>query len=197
MILPDGGWQSTANTRLAFPLVSEGLASTSGISSIESVRPTEFCGRYGLRMDGGTWVGLGTLVTAIVGLTLVAWQLHEQRRTMRAEFGNLYIERYWQIDDALLMETKGSDTHNQHRHRYLRLFEDEFDVASLGFLDARQWRAWHAVLDDTKPLERLKDDLRVCNPANDEFVRLRACIRQRDHDGKPHKIGECLGRSSG
>lgn len=173
------------------------LASASGIASFESVHPTGRCGRYGLRMDGGTWVGLGTLVTAIVGLTLVAWQLHEQRRTMRAEFGNLYIERYWLIDDALLMETKGSVRHNQHRHRYLRLFEDEFDVASLGFLDTRQWRAWHAVLDDPKSLEQLKDDLRVCNPANDKFVRLRACIGQRDQEGKPHKIGGCLGCSSG
>lgn len=58
-------------------------------------------------MDGATWIGLGTLLTAIVGLSLVGWQLHEQRRTMRAEFGNLYIQRYWDIDDALLLEAKG------------------------------------------------------------------------------------------
>ncbi len=76
-------------------------------------------------MDGATWIGLGTLVTAVVGLSLVAWQLREQRRGMRAEFGNLYIERYWQIDDHLLLEPKGSERHRQHRHRYLRLFEDE------------------------------------------------------------------------
>ena len=89
-------------------------------------------------MDGATWIGLGTLVAAVVGLSLVAWQLREQRRGMRAEFGNLYIERYWQIDDDLLLEPKGSERHRQHRHRYLRLFEDEFDGAYLDFLDPRQ-----------------------------------------------------------
>ncbi len=66
-------------------------------------------------MDGAAWIGLGTLVTAVVGLSLVAWQLREQRRGMRAEFGNVYIERYWQIDDDLLLEPKGSERHRQHR----------------------------------------------------------------------------------
>jgi len=73
---------------------------------------------------------------------------------MRAEFGNLYIERYWQIDDDLLLEPKGSERHRQHRHRYLRLFEDEFDVAYLDFLDPQQWEAWHSVLDDPRALLR-------------------------------------------
>jgi hypothetical protein len=34
----------------------------------------------------------------------MSWQLHEQRRAVRAEFGNLYIQRYWDTDDALLLE---------------------------------------------------------------------------------------------
>lgn len=96
-------------------------------------------------MDSATWIGLGTLVTAVVGLSLVAWQLRDQRRAMRAEFGNFYIQRYWAIDDAMLLEPKGTDDHRRQRHRYLRLFEDEFDVASLGFLDDEQWAVWHGV----------------------------------------------------
>ena len=52
---------------------------------------------------------------------------------MQAEFGNLYIQRYWNIDDDLLLALKGSEKHRRHGRRYLRLFEDEFDVASLGF----------------------------------------------------------------
>lgn len=144
-------------------------------------------------MDGATWIGLGTLVTAIVGLSLVGWQLREQRRAMRAEFGNLYIQRYWEIDDALLLETKGSERHKQHRHRYLRLFEDEFDVASPGFLDREQWKAWHSLLDDMSALARVKDDLHVCNPAEDQFERLRACIGQRDRDGRAHDVSKCIG----
>jgi hypothetical protein len=146
-------------------------------------------------MDGATWIGLGTLVTAIVGLSLVGWQLREQRRAMRAEFGNLYIQRYWDIDDALLLEAKGSDLHKQHRHRYLRLFEDEFDVATLGFLDRRQWSVWHSVLDDPRVLVRVQEDLHVCNPAEDQFRRLRTCIRQRDREGVAHDAANCSGTS--
>lgn len=148
---------------------------------------------YVQRMDSATWLGLGTLDTAVIGLTLVGWQLREQRRGMRAEFGNLYIERYWQIDDALLLERKGTEKHRQHRHRYLRLFEDEFDVATLGFLDADQWRAWHAVLDDSKAQLRIKDDLNVCNPSDDQFRRIRACLKQRDTEGGAHGIADCWG----
>lgn len=144
-------------------------------------------------MDSATWIGLGTLVTAIVGLSLVAWQLREQRSAMRAEFGNMYIEHYWQIDDNLLFEPKGSDRHRQHRHRYLRLFEDEFDVANLGFLDVPQWRAWHGVLDDAPALDLVKDDLRVCDPEAAAFRRLRACIAQRDRDSRGHDASNCAG----
>jgi hypothetical protein len=145
-------------------------------------------------MDGATWIGLGTLVAAVVGLTLVGRQLREQRRAMRAEFGNLYIQRYWDIDDDLLFEAKGSKRHEQHRRRYLRRFEDEFDVAYLGFLDKQQWKAWHSVVDDPRALDRVRDDLRVCDPVSNEFRRLRACIAQRDRDAF-HDVAHCVGCS--
>src|SRR4051794_35312043 len=147
-------------------------------------------------MDGATWIGLGTLVTAVVGLSLVGWQLHEQRIAMQAEFGNLYIQRYWDIDDDLLLALKGSKEHKRHRHRYLRLFEDEFDVASLGFLDAKQWRAWHSLLDNAKHLTRVVEDLAVANPEGDEFLRLRACIRQRRTTHPTHEPKHCHGRDA-
>lgn len=145
-------------------------------------------------MDGATWIGLGTLVTAIVGLSLVGWQLGEQRRSMRAEFGNLYVQRYWEIDDDLLLENKGSDRHKQHRHRYVRLFEDEFDAASLGFLDRQQWSVWHSVLDDTSSMVRVQGDLEVCDPDQHQFRRLRACIEQREREGATHDVSMCVSR---
>ena len=144
-------------------------------------------------MDADLWMGLGTLTVAVVGLGLVVWQLREQRRGMRAEFGNLYVQRYWEIDDDLLLERKGTDKHRQHRHRYLRLFEDEFDVAALGFLDSRQWEAWHGVLDADGSRARVKDDLEVCDPDGYSFMRLRACIAQRDGDRSAHSVEECRG----
>lgn len=147
-------------------------------------------------MDAATWIGLATLTAAVVGLTLVVRQLREQRRAMRVELGNLYIQRFWQIDDDLLLEPKGTKRHNQHRHRYLRLFEDEFDVAALDFLDERQWDVWHSVLDDPNALSLVESDLTLCSPAGDNFVRLRRCIQQRVQDGRRHGVGECQGTSS-
>lgn len=170
-------------------------ASQRSISLLVGSRETRYAGSRAYRqlMSDATWIGIGTLVTAIVGLSLVGWQIREQRRALRAEFGNLYIERYWQIDDDLLIERKGSKKHRQHRHRYLRLFEDEFDVAHLGFLDAEQWQAWHSMLNDSKVLCRVKDDLRVCNPEGDEFRRLRACVKQREQGQRSHTVAKCMG----
>lgn len=147
-------------------------------------------------MDAGNWLGFGTLVTAIVGLGLVLFQLSDQRRAMRAQFGNMYIERYWQIDDSLLLETKDTDEHRRHRHRYLRLFEDEFDVARLGFLDERQWAVWHSVLDDGKSLSLVQEDLALCDPKREAFQRLRSCIAQREGSGDRHDIADCAGTKS-
>lgn len=112
---------------------------------------------------------------------------------MRAEFGDLYVQRYWEIDDDLLLEPKGSVRHRQHRHRYLRLFEDEYDVAALGFLDSRQWQAWHGVLDADSSRERVKDDVQVCDPGGDSSVRLRACIAQREQEDRSHPVDRCRG----
>lgn len=145
-------------------------------------------------MNLSAWLGVGTLATAIVGLALIVWQLREQRRAIRAEFGNLYVQRYWEIDDALLCEPKGTARHDQHRHRYLRLFEDEYDVASLGFLDRQQWRAWHSTLDQPTNLAQVKSDLLDCTFSVGSFQKLRTCIDQRDREGRPHDVVDCDAR---
>lgn len=144
-------------------------------------------------MAAPTWISLATLTTAVVGLGVVVWQLREQRRAMQVELGNLYIQRFWAIDDDLLLEPKGTKLHDLHRHRYLRPFEDEFDVATLDFLDERQWDVWHSVLDDRHGLELVETDLAVCNPAGDQFRRLRRCVRQRTQDRPQHDVSECQG----
>lgn len=151
------------------------------------------CSTYRQTMDVATWVGVGTLATAVIGLSLVVWQLREQRRAMRAEFGNLYIQRYWQIDDDLLLAEKGTPLHDQHRHRYLRLFEDEFDVSALGFLDTHQWASWHAVLDEPAALATVRRDLEECSPSDTSFKRLRACIDQREKEKRAHPAAACAG----
>lgn len=142
-------------------------------------------------MDASTWFGLGTLITAVVGLGLVTRQLSEQRRTMKAALGNLYIQRFWDISDAMLYEEKGTKRHTQSRRRYLQLFEDEFEVARLDFLDKREWHVWHAVLDEDRLRERVQDDLTVCDPEGQEFELLRACLAQRDLYKQSHPASRC------
>lgn len=112
---------------------------------------------------------------------------------MRADFGNVYIERYWQIDDDLLLEPKGTEAHQRHRHRYLRLYEDEFDAASLGFLERRQWQVWHATLDDPAALNQIGADLDACDPDQERFARIRACIQQRADEQSAHLTRRCRG----
>lgn len=148
-------------------------------------------------MDAATLVGLGTLTTAVVGLGLVNLQLRAQRRATKAELGNLYVQRYWTIDDDLLLEPKESPKHKQHRHRYLRLFEDEFEAARLDFLDDKQWAVWHSVLDDQATADRVVEDLAVCDPEQGQFQHLRACIAQRQRESGSHRSPACAGMRPG
>jgi hypothetical protein len=79
----------------------------------------------------------------------VAWQLREQRRGMHAEFGNLYIVRYWQIDDDLLLEPKGSERHRQH------LLTERFGMVRC-MTEGDEWitRLWCQSSDALKSLSR-------------------------------------------
>lgn len=132
-----------------------------------------------------------TALAATVGLFFAGWQLREQTRQKRLNLGQFYIERYWSIDDQLLLATKGASDHRQHRHRYLRLFEDEFDAARLKWLDAEQWTVWHAYLDNPQQAELVADDLAICDPEGQNFVLLRTCLHQRANDGRPHRSKTC------
>jgi hypothetical protein len=100
------GWGSTLAR-------SRRLMGTPGPTPASSPSGGSFCGisharrcAYCLHVDNATWVAIGTLAVAVAGLGLIIEQLRLQRRAMRAEFGNLYIERYWQIDDELLLEER-------------------------------------------------------------------------------------------
>lgn len=87
----------------------------------------------------GTSVGLefGTLAVAVVGVVGGLMALRQGNRQQRLELGNLYIQRYWAIDDDLLRLPKGSPEHKQARHRYLRLCDDEFEAARRGWVDPK------------------------------------------------------------
>ncbi|KQP78861.1 hypothetical protein ASF37_10185 [Aeromicrobium sp. Leaf289] len=142
-------------------------------------------------MDFASWLSLGTLVTLAIGLGVLAWHARGQRRMRRAEYGNVYIQRHWQIEDDVLVADEGSPQHQMHLQRYLRLLEDEFDAATLRFLDLPQWAVWHGVLDDDRARQRVTEALHACDPAAGEFRRLKRCLAQRERDRARHDISRC------
>ena len=134
---------------------------------------------------------LGTFLVAFFGVCLVVSQLRQQERAMKAEFGNLYVQRFWQIDDARILLKESDPIRLQHDRRYLRLFEDEFEVAKIGLLDGKQWDVWHGVLDDERARQRVIANLLTCDNEGAEFDLLRRCLAQRESEGGPHKISRC------
>lgn len=108
------------------------------------------------------------------------------------ELGNLYIKRYWEIDDDLLILPKGSPEHKRARHRYLRLCEDEFEAASRGWLDEKQWVVWHEWLTRAKAHDILRKDLSLCSSDPADFERVQGCLGS----GVNHSWPSCQARLS-
>lgn len=120
--------------------------------------------------------GLGTLVTAVLGVILGLRQLKRSQRLERLELGNLYVQRYWEIDDAMLLTEKGSDEHRRHRRRYLRLCDDEFEAARQDWLDPDQWAVWHSFLSQDSGRRKLEADLASLGAGGTEFEFVRTCL---------------------
>ena len=133
---------------------------------------------------------LGVLVAG-VGVPALYVQMRLQLRQRKLELGNFYIQRFWEIDDAMLLEPKGSDSHRRQRHRYLRLCEDEYDAASYRWLDPMHWTIWHQWLTSPKGASALEDDLAVCDPEAERFPSVRACLAQVRAEGTSHSIDSC------
>lgn len=128
---------------------------------------------------------------AAVGVVFTLRQVKHQTRQQKLELGNLYLTRYWQIDDNLLLSEKGTDDHARHRHRYLRLCEDEYEAARRDWLDSGQWEAWHEWLVSDRTIGLLEADLELCDPQGTRFSSIRRCIEQVGRDGKTHAAGSC------
>ena len=99
-----------------------------------------------LAQELASWATAAGAVIAAIGLLLTARQLKIQNRQHRLELGGLYINRFWSVDDELTMADPASEPERYKRLRipYLKLCEDEFDAARLGWLDPQQWAVWHS-----------------------------------------------------
>ncbi len=97
--------------------------------------------------------GLGLVIRDIagiataVGVLLAVFGLFAQTHQKKFALAQLYIKRYWAIDDDLTRtENEGASTMSARARdvkRYLRLCEDEFEIARLGWIDAAIWDVWH------------------------------------------------------
>lgn len=113
---------------------------------------------------------LAGIATAI-GVLLAAAGLFAQTHQRKFGIAQLYIERYWQVDEAFLAERR-PHADSADARRYLRLCEDEYDVARLGWIDVGVWRIWHDGIRDQ--VRRLQLDVRT-------YDHLTACLADDHH----------------
>jgi hypothetical protein len=138
-----------------------------------------------------SWATAAGAVIAAVGLLLTARQLKIQNRQHRLELGTLYINRFWSVDDELTMTDPATEPerYNRLRIRYLKLCEDEFDVAGLGWLDPQQWAVWHSAY--LRPSLHAELESAVLDHGDDLDLRsLKACLAQTASAG-PHDPRTC------
>lgn len=133
---------------------------------------------YAAQVDDGSVVQVVTMLAAVIGVIWGGWQLQQLNRHQRLDLGNLYLQRYWVIDDDLLRLAKGTPEHRHARHRYLRLCEDEFEAATLRWIDAKQWNVWHSWITTPTARETLTADIETCDSQGERFKNVRLCLTE-------------------
>jgi hypothetical protein len=132
-----------------------------------------------LAQELASWATATGAVIAAVGLLLKARQLKIQNRQHRLEMGTLYIHRFWSVDDELTMTDPATEPehYNRLRIRYLKLCEDEFDAARLGWLDPQQWGVLHSAYLRASLRAELESAIRDHGDVLD-LRSLKACLAQ-------------------
>lgn len=97
------------------------------------------------------WADISQAATAVAVL-IAAGALWVQRRQLRSNFEQKYVDRYWKIDEARLRAA--IDLSNPRRQleirlqdaSYARLCEDEYEMRRLGSVSGSTWRVWHSAI---------------------------------------------------
>lgn len=116
---------------------------------------------------------------AALGLIFVGWQVHLQTRAEKEALTHAYLSRYWEIDDALRTPRLKAYELAFHTARYLRLTQDEFEAARLGWLPAGRWKVWHEWLCSERFRDELERRFEATGAPADEFQYLRKCLEHR------------------
>ncbi|OLT25698.1 hypothetical protein BJF82_04905 [Kytococcus sp. CUA-901] len=124
---------------------------------------------------------------AALGLVFVGWQIRLQTRAEKEGLTHAYLSRYWEIDDCV--RSPGIPEHelNYHLARYLRLTEDEFEAARLGWLPTHRWEVWHEWLCDDRFRDELSTRVDTVGPPEGECMHLRRCLGV----GQAHTWADC------
>jgi hypothetical protein len=112
-------------------------------------------------------------IATAAAVLIAAAGVFAQSRARKFGLAQVYIQRYWQIDDDFIQEGLPSPGSADAR-RYLRLCEDEFDAARLGWVDVAVWRAWHAGIRLQVKELGLEEDA-------SGYAQLQRCLCQREH----------------
>ena len=115
----------------------------------------------------GDIAGIATAVAVLLAAAGLFAQAHQRK------FGlaQVYIQRYWEVAEYLLTNHQPPDN-SPDAVRYLRLCEDEYDVARLGWIELGVWTIWH-------------DGIRgqICDLRLDfnDFEHIKLCMTTKDH----------------
>ncbi len=116
---------------------------------------------------------IATVATA-VGVLLAAAGLIAQARQRKFGLAQIYIQRYWDLDDLKRLDPG----QNAHTISYLRLCEDEYEVARLGWIDSGVWRVWH---------DGIRAGIKYLDIPDTEYALIRRCHDQ----GSGHRAHKC------
>ncbi|MCH1883955.1 hypothetical protein [Agrococcus sp. ARC_14] len=134
---------------------------------------------------------------AIVG---VALQVRQANRARKHEFEDIYVQRYWQIMDALSAEDRialvrgempaSAQAHSETRSRlwsYLELCEDEADQREAGLITTVTWHQWRRGIHGaaTRPpyqsiLDGFENELTMLPESERPFMQLRRAATDAD-----------------
>lgn len=121
------------------------------------------------------WVTAVTSAMALVGLLFVWLQLKAQKRQLIRDIENDYVQRYWQIRDNIDASTFGGGGEERRwRLAYVRLCEDQIDLANAVGVTPTTWRQWDAGMRAELMRFEIYRDVVKAHP--DEFRGVRALM---------------------
>ncbi|BBX48055.1 hypothetical protein GCM10009641_09010 [Mycobacterium cookii] len=122
--------------------------------------------------NGDQLIGEIAGAATAVGVFIAAAGLFAQTRARKFGLAQVYIKRYWEVAE-LFVEDDRLRHDSTYARRYLRLREDEFDAARLGWVDIAVWRAWHEGIRSQVKTERFEVD---------KYGQLKHCTERNDHE---------------